>query len=309
MTDLNTAGTGSYTSRVSGYTDYVEFTSADYSYNYLTTTAKNLATSMSTSNGVDVVSYYVSDKENKIVIGCSEDTYSTAAGMFRARTTIPVEIVEDTPSTPTATTLKSGFSLYNADRGTEFTLGACGTYGTQTVFVTCGHTYQQVGDEIELRSTFQPIGTVLYHRYADYLYGDFEIVSINTSSFTPSNDIVAGGYSITDYISNPSVGTVLRFYGKETAAVGYGTVSATGLTIDSKNNASGTDITTVYGLTRLVIASGSVDDGDSGGPVFQGATSNAKLGGIISGRSTDNPYMYFTPYTYFYAAGFRVQTS
>ena len=131
--------------------------------------------------------------------------------------------------------------------------------------LSCGHGGQALGDSIYLAGNPQ-IGSVVYHRFNNNGYGDFEFISVappSSVSYTITNSI-ANMYSITGSVSNPPVNTVLKYYYyyNNTPSIGYGSVNAVGLT----KTLSGK---TIKGLTSVKVTYGSANPGDSGGLFFK----------------------------------------
>lgn len=154
------------------------------------------------------------------------------------------------------------------------------------------------------------IGNVAYHRF-DNGSGDYEIISMTDLSTSPSY-VIAKSYSVKSTVSNVATGTIVRFYGRESDYVGYGTVSQHGCNVtlcDENGNAVGN----ADNLSKIKVSYGSASHGDSGGPIFSDHEDGGKwvkYCGVLNGSSKDDGYLYivFTPYTYPHAAGFTAAT-
>lgn len=103
------------------------------------------------------------------------------------------------------------------------------------------------------------------------------------------------------YMLNPAVGTYLYKYGAVSGQA-YCKVTATGITLTPDNGSM-----RIHNMTKAEIITGTTGPGDSGGPYRCGTD----FCGIHHGSATQGgtaTYVYFTPYTYIYNAGFRIET-
>lgn len=167
----------------------------------------------------------------------------------------------------------------------------------------CGHGLTG-GESIYLSGT--KIGTVSLLQYSNNGYGDYAIVTTTTGQ-TLTNTVRYSGSAtrtITTSVSSPVVGTVVYKYGAA-KYYGYGTISATGVTI--YHSTTGKNI---CGLTRVKMTSGSVDHGDSGGPWYVKTNGVWGFCGVTSSFATENSTTYasFTPY-YYFSGKFFAKTS
>ena len=154
------------------------------------------------------------------------------------------------------------------------------------------------------------IGNVVYHQFNNGS-GDYEIISMTDLSASPSY-VIAKSYSVKSTVSDVTTGTVVRFYGRKSDRVGYGTVSQRRREttyIDENGNVIGV----VYNLSRIKVTYGGNLTGDSGGPIFSDHEDGGRwvnYCGVLNGSEEADGYLYidFTPYRYPHAAGFTVAT-
>lgn len=314
LTDTNEKVKEKYINWLGDYSKYIKFEKAQYSYNYLQSSANTIIDRLLAENQINITGYYVSEIENEIVIKASEELSSCVVSydMDSYEFDVPVRFENATPIQTLSTTLDAGSQLCNAtltlpndEEDTCMSIGACGAYRSQPAILTCGHRNQVIGDEIKyLSRTGNTIGNITYLRWNNNQYGDFSFVTINdTTQFSISNNIATGD-EITGTLSNPALNTIVKFYGYATGVPGYGIIRERGADISP-------DGIVLKGMSRIEVQEGAVTYGDSGEPIYQETSSGKKFCGILSAGYFFDGYtvdVYFTPYTYINSAGFIVQT-
>lgn len=288
------------------YANYVRFENAEYSYNYLKDVEENVVKTLVEEENVNVVNHYVSDIANSIVIGIDEEDANSKTMLcmdFESEFDVPILYEISTETNTMTTSLYGGETLRNSSASCNLTLGCCGAYNNALAIVSCGHGEQAKGDVIKYQKEIgEVIGTVSYIRYENNQYGDFEFISVNRNLFNTTNKIKPNN-SISGTLSNPAVNTVLRYYGKSTGYVSYGTVKNRNVTVHADNEKY------IKGLSAIKLTYGECNPGDSGAPFFQTASSGVNFCGVLHGSNETggNVYVYFTPYTYISSAGFVVR--
>ena len=327
LIDVSEENQAKYRAWAGEYAGCLRFEQAEYSYSELQNAGSAVVSELRNYNSdIHVSEWYVSEKENEIVIGVDDVSASILKGrpMLSTLYDYPVEFI--VTEAPTATTnVRGGNSLYNQSSACTITAGCCGTYQGSPAVLSCGHG-QKGGDTIRYYAqTGYKMGNVVYHHYAENVFGDFEFISVDTSGnmFTTTNEIeeIIGHlnvnyYSIEGTSSDVAVGSVVKFYGEATHYVGYGTVDIRNATIRiSIKTAYGIEeITSICGLSRINVLYGNCNHGDSGGPVFiENSNGGVNFCGVINAKNSESELppgylgIYFTPYTYMRAAGFTVK--
>ena len=305
LTDISNETKAKYDDWLGEYAEYVQYEKAEFSYNYLKSKEESIVETLEEKNNVEIVGYTVSQRDNEIVVEVK--TNNTAS---RSLNTLGEEVVDGIPvsivevsNAELAYSLYGGNGITNLSTGDTYTLSCCGTYNGNPTILTCGHlSNQAVGQTFKDESSQRIIGNIIYRRYSSGGYGDFQIVSVTNSSFTTSNRVLTGD-SLIGAIFYPSVGTTVKFFGRSTGRICYGTITETGVT------RAYNDGTQIRGLTKVEITSGSATQGDSGGPFVITGSDGTRFGGVLHGISTSltKVYVYFTPYGYINNAGFSVQ--
>lgn len=173
--------------------------------------------------------------------------------------------------------------------------GTCGKYERNNALVTCGHGNTTVGSSVLFNGN--TIGTVVKVQYANNQFGDYSIIKLD--NIDPSHKI---GSSNNGYIAisggtylSPAVGTYVTKYGFQTG-YSYGSVISTNVSITTDSGI------TVKGMTKVLLSQGGGSiPGDSGGPYLVGDA----FCGVHHGHNTsNNNFLYFTPYSVISAGGF-----
>lgn len=277
-----------YTVLLADYSN-VEYQFVPYSYNTLYSETQRVVEEELAD--ADVVCYGVDVIENRGYINVLKDASAKKhLRSYKENDMIYIEQVDDDGSDEAS--LIGGSPILTSGNW-YLTLGGSGTYNGSVAFLTCGHDVV-VGDSLMAgRKTFATASLV---RVANNQSGDFSI-STAASGYTASSSVLSsGGMAITyqGYLLNPTVGTYLYKYGAVGGEV-YCQVTETGVTWKDTCN-----------LTVAKIISGSSELGDSGGPYRSGGY----FCGVHKGTRSEGSdiYVYFTPYTYIYDAGFRIKT-
>ena len=287
-----------YDAILGDYKGYVEYVTRPYSKNQLCDFIESISEFIEQKYNEPIQSFKVIEQENRIEIGVSEGLREQIKKDAVILDEYPVTIVNGITTETTTTALKGGMAISNANAGCAMTLSVCGTYDGGSALVTCGHGGQTTGNVIKYSGS--QIGQTAFVRYTNYNYGDFSFVPIMSGNFSGSNQILS--YYISGY-QNPVAGTTVKFYGKTTASIGYGTVVSTGIMIYAGSSVY------VKGITEVQVYSGNIQGGDSGGPFFCLSGSTVKYCGVLHGkRVTEESELmgYFTPYQYLAQAGFSL---
>lgn len=302
-----------YYTSVGSYSECLKFIKMQYGYNFLNESSHKICSFLE-EKGAPVSQYYVDKSENAIVIGlaCEEEDLAKWELLLEAAFEgIPVTVVS-LPYVETATTfLKGADKLCNTTVNCAMALSCCGTFNGSSVILTCGHQVQSYGDQIRyLYGNGSIIGTVVYHRFGDYQTGDFEFISVNTSLFDISRSM-ANYRTYDGLIYNPDENTEICYYTRVTPGEHSGTVYAENVNVIAKENPEDVGVH-VNGLTKIAVSSGgSIEKGDSGGPVYCVDENYAVYCGVIHGYNSinNNLFVFFTPYEYMYQAGFTAYVS
>ena len=310
LTDVSEDTMAQYRSWAGTYSGCLQFKEAQYSYVELMQAKAAVTAELWENHQIMVLESYVSEAANMIVIGVDEPSLAIIeASPSLIDYDYPIQFKIGSYSRPTAS-IGGGESLRNNSSYENITMSCAGTYRGSKAALSCGHIYQNLGDEIYSYGLKKVIGNVVYHQFNNGS-GDYEIISMTDLSASPSY-VIAKNYSVKSTVADVSTGTVVRFYGRKSDYVGYGTVSQRGMKttyIDENGNVIGV----VYDLSRIKVTYGGNLAGDSGGPIFSDHEDGGKwvnYCGVLNGSSKDDGYLYivFTPYTYPYAAGFTVAT-
>ena len=312
-TDCSDENKNKYLAWAGEYSDVINFQEAEYSYNYLLGKGEEVLEVLHETIGQTELTYYVSEANNSIVVLMDEETKNA---LEKQRTTIsfdvPVVFEENSDYSLSATDVKGGSALLNATTLQSMSVGCCGYYRGVRSIATCGHGSSAVGNKVYCEDTsLGYVGNITYRNFGDGISGDYAIISDSSSNsnFNFTNKI-GGTYTVTGMITSPAVNTYVYFYGSTTQTYCLGQVTERGLSANVTVNGEGI---TISGLSAVLVASGNVAAGDSGGAVFTvtSGTTNAKFAGVITGSSTSSGslIMCFTPASYFSAIGFTVMTS
>ncbi|MBQ3076382.1 MAG: DUF4148 domain-containing protein [Clostridia bacterium] len=208
----------------------------------------------------------------------------------------------------TMVTMAGGAYLQNWANMKWATLGLCGTYQGETAVLSCGHFCSSTGEILRFYPGYHQLGGVSYRQVGN---GDFSITKYTNPSLYRSNyvgwPIDTEGQRITTWASRPNVDDYVECFGAE-GGYAYGTVvnnnTPYAITIDGVT-------TIVSGGVRVELVYGQLEDGDSGGPVYDGH----EFLGVINGRGANETTgssglheLYFTPCQPIIAAGFTPYT-
>lgn len=275
--------------------DCVKYQSAEYSYNELFSEVQRAAEEELSETGV--IGYGVDVLENKGFISVLKSSYNKFLRSYNTNDMVYIEQLNNYISEEVS--LIGGTPIKNSS-GDGLTLGGSGTYNGSVAFLTCGHAMRAGTD---LFSGGTAIGTTSLVQYSSSGNGDFSI-STAVDGYTAASSVLTTGGAATNYhgyMLNPAVGTYLYKYGAVSGQA-YCKVTATGITLTPDNGSM-----RIHNMTKAEIITGTTGPGDSGGPYRCGTD----FCGIHHGSATQGgtaTYVYFTPYTYIYNAGFRIET-
>lgn len=293
------------------YSDIVIFETAKYSLNEL----EDLRSYEQTlrQNGYSVYVSGLDQRNNRMFIQLDEKEYDNflESALYSEIETLPIAFGKG--SRPTAcASLYGGDGLVNKTNSFSCTLGICGTYDGQDAILTCGHNnakddYLRYNGVATCRVSLQRYST----SSSSYSNGDFAIcrrtLNTITNKIYDTNNNPNISITGTHKSSDSLVGTTFYKYGASTQQ-SSGTVVLTNVQIAYEGYAKG--------LLMLTYETNTVQEGDSGGPVYTSSSGNKMLG-IVTAKgwgSQVNPgyagyYLFVTPIWQPVAAGFTVKTS
>lgn len=168
-------------------------------------------------------------------------------------------------------------------------------YDGSVAFICCGHDMVNGGI---VKSGSSTIGEIVLRQFHQLQYGDYSIIEA-ASGYTPTSAVLTTGGSVTHFndYEDPAVGTYIYQYG-------YVTGQALCKVTQASRDVFYYGTVNIRGLAEAEIISGTVANGDSGGPIRNGRT----FCGVLSGtnRNDDPTHIYYTPSSYFTNAGFEI---
>ena len=264
----------------------IKYDLVEYSYNELYSEAEGIVDNLDFQF---VVSYGVDVKTNRGFIGVLEDHYDELLPFENEIVYIIAEepVIEDIGV--------RGGALVNVN-GPAFTIACGGTYNGNDALLTCGH-----GMSVNSPVTWynNTVGIISMVQYNSNQTGDYAFANC-TNGYSPSTTYYTnlyGSYSnYTGYYYNPPAGTYLYRYGSSSGQAQHQVVN-TGVT--AVNNG--------VTINNLTMATGTAQNGDSGGLYRYGNM----FCGVHHGHATVDGVncVFFTPYVYPNAAGFTILTS
>lgn len=309
LTDCSEMNKKKYLDWALGYEDVIIFEEVEYSYDYLRSQVPDVIEKICEVTGEHILSYYVSEVENNVVVKMSENAQKILNKQrMNLDFNVPVKyVVGNSATTASTEEVVGGAHLQNVQNNDHFSVGCCGYFRGVPSIATCGHSITGVGDQIWVNDCSGGfVGSVVYHNFENGRAGDYAIISGSNSYYEFTNK-VGNTYEINGTISNPAVGTYVYFYGNTTQQYCFGRVAERWI--------SGyvTEDVIVREMTCVTVLSGTVQEGDSGGTVFtvDASTNNAKFCGAINAYSTSTGSleMFFTPASLFTSLGFSVLTN
>ena len=260
LTDTNESILDKYINWAGEYSQYIRFEEAEYSYNYLYNEADEVVEKLTLEKQIDVVSYYVSEKENEIIININsnERTGTMMSTNSFEEFDVPIfwdyETEVETTAAKTVYQIPAGTRLYNVTSERGVTAAGSGTYNGMTVLLSCGHD-MPLGSTIRYLDTEKVIGNVVYRNYSNGSTGDFSFISVTNTEEFAVNTRVKGGPNITGVTYLPAVGTVVKLYGASSQTHLYGEVSEINVTLSGA--------TGVRGMCKVTMNSNTVENGDN----------------------------------------------
>ncbi|MGN0809219.1 MAG: trypsin-like serine protease [Christensenellales bacterium] len=290
------------------YKGKVTFECRDFSFNELCEYADQFAISLK-ELGCTVYSWGPEVEYNMVIIFVSNESYELALSSIASINTVPN--LEVQINTSEAAQLESGTETISGDHiiaqtttgsTSHVTLAATGKYNGQNAFLTCGHTITSSSSFLSANNA--TFGTTSLVNYSNNGYGDFAIGYLN-SNFNPSHRVRTSSTSTTlwkGYALTLGKNKVVKKYGYN-SGLAYANIVI--LSISESFTSNGTT-TTIKGLVKAKITSGSTSLGDSGGPYW--LEDGNLFCGVHSGRVYQNGelYVYFTPYKTIKDSGFTV---
>lgn len=270
--------------------DKVVFRQVPYSLNFLESLEGQ---ALEFSKRYDVVGWGVQRKNNNFVIRVLEEDYNEIQRDYsRQRSSLPITFEIESKPQNCATSLIGGNKI--STNGYSFSIGIGGKYNGQPALLMCGHKTAKNGN-VTYNGTV--IGKVVKSQYSNGAVGDWGIVQITNSSYSPTHNVCSSGsnINISDWYSSAPEGTSIYKYGYS-GGYAYGTIISTQQSIDYNG-------LVVKGLTTSSVTHSTsgdpVLDGDSGGPVYFKQNGVYKICGTVSGRRQEvvNGYqrMYHSP--------------
>lgn len=273
-----------------------------------------------------LVSYGVDLSENKCVIRIVPEEYDDFMQDERVIQNQGKLLVEQS-----AGAIACASVLYGGDRinlgsttGDNYSLCIGGTYNGSPAILTAGH-YISRGQKF-YRSG-KEVGTVAYVRantidgaLSTESFGDFSIVTLNTSNFTRNNRVRNAGSTvpITGTALSCPEGTMVYKYGS-TTGYSWGEIISRNETVNYKEKDKPTMKYEINGLSSSRMQNSTLTEavaaGDSGGSVYIRKSSSVyQLQGSVSGQALDKNekptnIMYSSPIGYAVSAGFTPCTS
>lgn len=315
IVDLPNQDISPYLTLLNDYSDCVVFDNVDYSLQMLIDGADATAELLSDEE-IPVVSYKVDEVNNAIVIGVEESEFSRSLvetqnmdGVYSSRQRefgLPVYFEISEPCQLTSSvTLMGGLPLKRDENSIlcNYTLGICGYYtgnGMKNVhaFALCGHGLK-VGDALAIYGTNTLIGNVVVQNCVYGGSGDYAIATMldadKMTNIVGNPSVSSEQYRITTVTRRPAAGTAIIKFGAK-AGFAYGSVKTTYFNFVLKEDE---DNFNLKNLVEMDVSSGSIEKGDSGGPVF---TSTGTFCGTVTGKKYSS--IIFSPYQYLNLDGF-----
>jgi hypothetical protein len=184
------------------------------------------------------------------------------------------------------------FQSITGVRGGSATLGFTGKVNGTPHYITAGHSTPSGFNANQIVVIFgsapNPHGAISQYRYHNNQAGDWALVTLNQGETTSNTIFInssGGQVPITGRVNQVPVNTIVNSYGNTSRVWSSHTVTLTNQTVHF-GASNFHPATTVTGMTRARINSGSVWPGDSGGPVVIPSWSAV---GTIAGYSNSQP--------------------
>ena len=314
-----------YQAILADYLDDVAFVDAKHSLESLIYAAEHIYSDLK-AQSIDVVKCGVLESENVVTIGILEqETKLQSRKMIEKAETVYKRSLQNEIDVPVRFTSETIPNVCAGIRGgsrlVDYTVGTCGTYEGEPAIVLCGHGLS-LGSALYTANSSNVaetlVGTVDFHQFADNENGDYSFVKLEEGwSVMPYVGPASSLYTITGTMDAPPQGTYVGKYGARGGSA-YGTSQGpnAGLvrTFLIRTSSGGYAYIEIKGLIEVDIAAGTVEEGDSGGPVFvpnNDEAMGARFCGVVSSReSIANEVVayYFSPYQYIRQRGFSVAT-
>lgn len=148
LTDVSEDATSQYRSWAGKYSGCLQFKELQYSYVELKQAEAAVTAELMEDYQITVVSSYVSEAANMVVIGVDEPSLAIIeASPSLIDYDYPIQFEIGSYCRPTAT-IGGGEYVRNNSSYESFTLSSTGTYRGSKAALSCGHFYQNLGDEI-----------------------------------------------------------------------------------------------------------------------------------------------------------------
>ena len=148
LTDVSEDAMAQYRSWAGEYSGCLQFKEAQYSYVELMQAKAAVVSELREDHHITVVESYVSEAANRIVIGVDEPSLAIIeASPSLIDYDYPIQFEIGSYCRPTAT-IGGGEYVRNNSSYESFTLSSTGTYRGSKAALSCGHFYQNLGDEI-----------------------------------------------------------------------------------------------------------------------------------------------------------------
>lgn len=271
------------------YSDVIVYEYGNFSRNEMLEYSDDLANEL-IDLGYGITSWGVDDLTGSVSIGVLNEDLNEVTSLIDRQETyamgdrFPNIILKEGNYSQAASVTNPGTS----DGNIRFS--AYGYYNGEKAIVTCGHGGHQVGSSFSFGDIS---GSYVVRQYQDEETGDYAIGLINRD-VTLSHKVGNSGIVLNGFAYSPVVGSTIKVYKKD-GTIAKGTVTEVDKRIQRLSGESSQLYIHLLGMTEVRITSGSIVNGDSGGPCL---TYVDAFCGVLSGFSTlDNSanYFHYTP--------------
>lgn len=279
----------------------IVFRTVRFSYNELLKTREDVSAAL-TAAGIGLSFAGINDDKNLVEIGVIPSDYMAAQAVVESNELLcnaPVVIMSAERQQPMVT-VRGGDALVKSSGTGISTIGFIGTYNGNNAILTCGHGNWDNNDLYWTGvSSSRRLGPRIAYQYANNEAGDWSIIQVTTSqTLTPTVRWTSSSYYTVKGVDNRvAQNTTVYNYGKNG---GRGTHTVTNSNTDIYHSTT----FVVKNMVQCSTTSGTVKNGDSGGPVYYTTTDGVIACGVLSGASSTT--MAFSPLEL--VSGFSVAT-
>lgn len=259
------------------------FRTVQFSYNELLNIRDNTSATLSAA-GIGLSFAGINDEKNLVDIGVIPSDYRTAQAIIENDDVLcksPITIISAERQQPMVT-VRGGDALVKSNGTGISTIGFIGTYNGNNAILTCGHGNWDNNDLYwKSVSSSRKLGPRVAYQYANNEAGDWSIIQVTTSqTLTPTARWASNSYYTVKRVDNRvAQNTTVYNYGKNG---GRCTHTVTNSNIDIYHSAT----FVVKNMVQCSTTSGTVKNGDSGGPVYYTTTDGVIACGVLSGSSS-----------------------